>query len=449
MKVFLSHKQQFATQANELHAALKLGVPGATVFQSEDIDKGVKWREEIDKALDNAKCFVLLYTNPELDWSWCFYEAGRFSRKGRKPRPVYCLRPEAIDVPSPLAYLQSIKATRDDIRRWFEDDFFRSIRSHEPTARELGDAVKAIESLVKGMPTEERSLKPYIWIVPKAPSNWDEKNVQNIDFTDALVEVDEKSAITLGFSYRPKLELLPFLRRIACDTVEEPAKIEYWITKFFESLQSAVHGMANFQEEAYFRHESGKILRPVVVSYARCGSGTVCKLQVIFAEAFGSPLTDLPGLLQRLSIGARLAIRTRLEILDPFIGRVSQVQQDKLESKRDEDEIGRRFHIGGRLVEALNTIMREAASHGLRPDAPPPTLFDGTAQHRYEEIRDRGMDTWNRLEEAAKQGDETGDYSETERLLVELKGYNEDYLALVLPRIEELVVPAGKRHVCQ
>jgi hypothetical protein len=207
--------------------------------------------------------------------------------------------------------------------------------------------------------------------------------------------------------------------------------------------------MANFQEEAYFRHESGKILRPVVVSNARCASGTVCKLRVIFAEAFGSPLTDSPGLLQRLSIGARLAIRTRLEILDPFIGRVSQVQKEKLESERDEDEIGRRFHIGGRLVEALDTIIREAATHGLRPDAPPPVLFDGSAQHRYEEIRDRGMHTWNRLEEAAKQGDQTGDYSETERLLLELKRSNEDYLALVLPRIEELVVPAGKRRARQ
>jgi hypothetical protein len=43
--------------------------------------------------------------------------------------------------------------------------------------------------------------------------------------------------------------------------------VEFWIAKLFESLQSAVYGKANFQEEAYFRHESGKILRPVVVSY--------------------------------------------------------------------------------------------------------------------------------------------------------------------------------------
>jgi hypothetical protein len=449
-KVFLSHKQEFAQEAEELNAALKVGAPGATVFKSEDIDKGAEWRKAINEKLDKAKCFVLLYTSPEQDWSWCFYEAGRFSRKGRKPRPVGCLHPKTIELPSPLANLQGIAANQEDIRKWFEGNFFRGVRSREPTKRDLDEAVKAIEKLVNGMPTKETILKPYICIVPKAPGYWSEINDQReIDFSNALVEIDATSARTLGFADPPNLELLPFLRRIACDTIEQPGKIEFWITKFFESLQSAVHGKTNFQEEAYFRHESGKILRPVVVSRAKSASDTVCRLRVIFAEAFGSPLTDSPGLVQRLSIGARLAVRTRLEILDPFIGRVSQTQREKLQSTRDEDEIGRKFRVGGRLVEALNTIVREAASHGLRAGEHPPILFDGSAQHRYEEIRDRGGRAWNRLEAAAKEGDRTGDYSETERLLVELMQINEDYLALVLPRIEELLVPAGKRRVRQ
>jgi hypothetical protein len=182
-----------------------------------------------------------------------------------------------------------------------------------------------------------------------------------------------------------------------------------------------------------------------VVSYVRSAKGTVCKLRVVFVEAFGSPLTDTPSLVQRLSIGARLAIRTRLEIIDPFIGRVSLIQKEKLRSRRAEDKIGRKFRVGGRLVEALNTIVREAVSHGVRLGENPPVLFEGSAQHQYEELRERGERDWNSLEEAAKQGDRTGDYSETERLLGELKQTNEDYLALVLPRIEQLMVPSGKR----
>jgi TIR domain len=98
-EVFLSHKQQFVVQAKELNAALKMGVPGATVFQSEDIDKGMEWTKTIDSELDKAKCFVLLYTNPELDWSLCFYEAGRFSRKGRKPVQLAACTPKPSSCP--------------------------------------------------------------------------------------------------------------------------------------------------------------------------------------------------------------------------------------------------------------------------------------------------------------------------------------------------------------
>jgi TIR domain len=454
-KIFLSHKQQFVQQADALHAALLVGVPGATVFQSEDIDKGEEWRKAVNEALDDAKCFILLYGSPEHDWSWCFYEAGRFLRKGRKPRPVASLRPNIVEIPSPLAYIQGINEKQDDIRKWLKGSFFRNVRARKPEKGELDEAAKAIEKLVKEMLARENSFKPYIWIVPKVANDWktrDDKREQEttdereIDFSNSMVEVDEISARALGFTEPPNLELLPFLRLIACDTSGQPDKIEFWITKFFESLKFAVRSKTNFQEEAYFRHESGKILRPVVVSYVKNANSTVCRLRIVFVEAFGSPLTDSPGLAQRLSIGARLAIRTRLEIIDPFIGRVSQTQKDKLNSTRDEDKIGRKFGIGGRLVEALDTIVREASSHGVRINDDPPILFDGSAQHQYEEIRHRGEQSWSGLEEAARQGDLTGDYSETERLLGELKQINEDYLALVLPRIEELLVPAKKRH---
>jgi hypothetical protein len=161
-------------------------------------------------------------------------------------------------------------------------------------------------------------------------------------------------------------------------------------------------------------------------------------LRVIFADAFGTPLTDSPGLLQRLSIGARLAVRTRLEILEPFVDRLPQ--QNQLQSAGDEDH-----RVGGRLVETLKSIVREAVAHGVRPGDHLPKLFDGPAQDRYVDIRHHGEDIWNRLEDAARQGDRTGDYSETKRLLVELQDINEDYLALALPRLEELLVPARKR----
>jgi hypothetical protein len=98
-QVFLSHKTVCSTQAEALAHALDEATPGAGIFRSEDIDKGQNWRDEIHRQLANAKCFILLYTNPELDWSWCFYEAGGFINKGPKPRPVFCVHPTTVDPP--------------------------------------------------------------------------------------------------------------------------------------------------------------------------------------------------------------------------------------------------------------------------------------------------------------------------------------------------------------
>lgn len=447
--VFLSHKQLLNSEATELHAALEVGVPGITIFRSADIEKSSDWRAAVDEALDRAKCFILLYGSPEEDWSWCFYEAGRFSRKGRKSRPVACLHPAIIKPPSPLANLQSTNEKNDDIRNWLKGTFFRGVRARKPTEEELKEASERIEKILIGMLAREESFKPYIWITPQRPDDWippkaSDADQHEIDFSNAVVELDKPSAIKLGFAAPSKYELRPFLREIA-DTTVQSEKPDFWISKFFESLESAVRLKTNFQEEAYFRHESGRVLRPVVVSYANNANERVCKLRVVFVEAFGSPLTDSPALVQRLSIGARLAVRTRLEIIEPFKGHMAELQKKKIDSIR-EHEMGRQFKVGGRLIEALAIIVREATSHGVRVGEEPPKLFDGLAQAKYEELVHRGTQIWQSLNDAATKDDRDGDYSETERLLGELKQINEDYLALVLPRIEELLVPAKKQH---
>ena len=73
----------------------------------------------------------------------------------------------------------------------------------------------------------------------------------------------------LGFAGPPKeKQLLQFLRGLDCDAEWSDNRVDFWIAKFFESLREALKDRLNFQEAAYFRHESGRILRPVVVSSA-------------------------------------------------------------------------------------------------------------------------------------------------------------------------------------
>ena len=85
----------------------------------------------------------------------------------------------------------------------------------------------------------------------------------------------------------------------------------------------------------------------------------------------------------------------------------------------------------------------------MRPGEPAPKLFEGQAQQVYEDLRNRGVRIWDQIKRVAPREDRkaTGSYPETEQLLAELSQINEHYLALVLPRIEELLVPVKKRRV--
>ena len=96
------------------------------------------------------------------------------------------------------------------------------------------------------------------------------------------------------------------------------------------------------------------------------------------------------------------------------------------------------------MVEALDAIWQEALAHGMRPGGPPPILFEDPAQqHEYENLRDRGLASWQELYEEGtgrKIRREMGKYPESERLLGELAKVVQAYLDLSLPRLRELLI---------
>ena len=51
------------------------------VFISNGIPKGEDWEKSIHEALRKCDCFILLYTDPMLEWSWCLYESGFYTGK--------------------------------------------------------------------------------------------------------------------------------------------------------------------------------------------------------------------------------------------------------------------------------------------------------------------------------------------------------------------------------
>lgn len=214
------------------------------------------------------------------------------------------------------------------------------------------------------------------------------------------------------------------------------------LDRFFKSLTKAIQGSLNLQEVAHFRHEGGGIYRPVVVSVAKSRDGSCCRLRVLFIHAFSAPLTDHPTAVQRLADGIRLGVRTRIEVINGFSGRLSRMHDEKVKSTAPTDQVARRYPVGRRIVEALQVITEEAEAHGMRPSETPPILFsDPAEQDEYERMRNDGFQIWTNLKNAAEGEDKIGDgtYAETEKLLLDLKRLNDRFLKLALPRLNVLL----------
>lgn len=452
VKVFLSHKAKDGTLAEKIQQALCSVFPDLEIFLSEEIPKSDDFRKKIWSALGKARFFVLLYTDPKDDWSWCFFEVGAYRsiwrEEAKNRHPIYCLHSKESSPPSPLSDLQTVTAEVVDIDRWLRD-ICKLLNRRAPPRKRMREATEKIESAVRARSIlEERTVKPYIWITPrwpaKTPPNFNSAKLPNIPLENAIVTIDPESATQLGFGDVPDgLELLQFLRMLDCDSGNQQSAQPYWTTRFFSSLTKAIKNNLLLQEVAYFRHESGSILRPIVASVSKSRDGALCRLKVLFIQALGAPLANQPSPVQRLADGVRLGVRTSTEVINGFSGKLAKIYCDKIKSDAEVDLVARNYPVGRRVLEAIETIAEEARAHGIRPEEAPPILFPNPSdQAAYEQIRVDSFRIWERLKDVAQREDKEGKgiYKDTEKLLSELKEKNEQYLKLAIPRLNELLV---------
>ena len=183
VEAFLSHKAKDGILAKQIQEAGPV-LPSVNIFLSEEIGKSKDFRKEIWTTLAKAKFFILLYTDPNEDWSWCFFEAGAFhSDKTARQRQIYCLHTKDLQPPSPSANLRTIRAEAADIKLWIED-IAKLLKRRAPPKNRVGEAAKLIENAVKARSVlVERMIKPHIWVTPRWPdqtqSNFDKATLEN------------------------------------------------------------------------------------------------------------------------------------------------------------------------------------------------------------------------------------------------------------------------------
>jgi hypothetical protein len=106
-------------------------------FSPEDIEKGVKWQDEINKQLEKHNFCIVALTRQNLNSEWIMYEAGAISKNRAKARLwviLFDIQPK--DVHGPLASFQMIKFSKDGMRQ-----LLRAINSSGPKGKRISQAI--------------------------------------------------------------------------------------------------------------------------------------------------------------------------------------------------------------------------------------------------------------------------------------------------------------------
>lgn len=122
--IFVSWSRPAAKKVAE---ALRTWLP--TVIQSldpfvssTDIEKGSRWRNEIDARLSGAACGLVCLTRENVEAPWIHFEAGALAKavQGSPQSPplfTYLIGVQPTDIKGPLSEFQHTSATRDDTLR--------------------------------------------------------------------------------------------------------------------------------------------------------------------------------------------------------------------------------------------------------------------------------------------------------------------------------------------
>jgi hypothetical protein len=116
MKVFISWSgARSRAVAEALSDWLKQVIQAVKPFYSPDIEKGVKWSQEIDNALEGTKFGIVCLTPDNLNSTWIHYETGALSKTKDAKIWTFLHGINYSQVPQPLGKFQHTLAEKDDV----------------------------------------------------------------------------------------------------------------------------------------------------------------------------------------------------------------------------------------------------------------------------------------------------------------------------------------------
>ncbi|MDQ3799963.1 MAG: toll/interleukin-1 receptor domain-containing protein [Acidobacteriota bacterium] len=116
MKIFISWSGSASRLVAEaLSDWLQRVIQAVRPFYSPDIDKGAKWSNEIDDALEGTRFGIICLTPDNLESTWIHYEAGALSKAKDASIWTFLLELKPSDVKQPLGRFQHTLAEKSDM----------------------------------------------------------------------------------------------------------------------------------------------------------------------------------------------------------------------------------------------------------------------------------------------------------------------------------------------
>ena len=417
------------------------------VFTSSGIPKGEDWHEGIHEALRKCDCFILLYTDPMLEWTWCLYESGFYIGKrlddGKPNRKLIVLHDPDTEPPSPLARWQAVSATPPEIDQLLRTLFCSPIgdnvepfNAYIPQYKNYEETIQGISALISSAVIRTYYTK-YIRLMLKAEAIQILQTTGDIPPTTE-VESDEKSLTLFGRTPTPTPmtweRLLTRLKAMG----EKNLEWEGWSLALGRAIVDAVEGNTFSPELPLFRshddelyHSTLQILDTFSNSFG---------VHIIFSQLLPEQDPRPEGLLGTISYMLTAARHFRWGICEPSllelagienaVACTSEARQQKLQH----------------LVAKMRTALARSLNEAMRGNLLDPAIATEVCT---EDLDRKEMadiyEHWEQMRGPLQQvlNEANPQLHEIQMQIEELQELNQRYMQLVAKRYYEEVVRLG------
>jgi hypothetical protein len=453
IKIFISHKQEEGEAARKIKGLLEyFGNGRLSCFVSELIAPGRPYPERIEEELRESLWFLFLYTDPQLSWDWCLYEAGMFRGWMEAHDRLTCLYHREAHLPDAISRFQAVKADPEGVEIFVRDLYTKpplpavepsgdgpGIAEMDPINPQIADSQEDFNSLIArlceavGSPAPEKERlyhNKYVFLTPKWPidgePSWPLKDDEaRIELASCAVETDDKTASLFGLSAAPRDATW---EELVSHYVNKEDSDRRWLDELEKTLNLACRRLAFQPVFATFRaSESGKIYRPMIYRTDFALDGSACECRLVFIDSLTRGASrEQPEDLRVLLTSLRLAIRLRWEVIERFHNKIETLHADNPNAA-----------IGAELKERLEVIQQESDSLGLLDRAKLISVFPEDERQKVDELYDQWEDIGATLFDAERIVDQEHRYSDMEFALGRLAKLNEEYLRMATQLFSE------------